>query len=161
MEKVRVLLDTNILISGLVFTRGNEHQILQLIENRTIKLLLPESVLIEARKVLIKRFPGFEQLLDIFLGRIEFEIAPLSRILSLVENSGKKVRDVKDAPIYAAIALTRPDYAVTGDRNLRQDLQRSSEITSNTKICSSKELLEELRLRNPSNTSGPNTQSKK
>lgn len=142
MEKVRVLLDTNIIISGLVFTKGNEHRILRLIEDRRITLVLPETVLMEAKKVLTEKFPGFERLLDLFLGRIEIENVPLSHILSTLENYVDKVRDSKDTPIYAAIALARPDRVVTGDKTLRRDLRRSSEI--NTKVCSSKEFLDEF-----------------
>ena len=43
--KPTVLIDTNILISGLVFLRGNEHRILKLAEDKAITLVLPEFVL--------------------------------------------------------------------------------------------------------------------
>jgi len=45
--KPRALLDTNILISGLFFLKGNEHKILELAEEGEIVLILPESVLRE------------------------------------------------------------------------------------------------------------------
>ena len=48
MRRPRVLLDTNVLISGLVFPKGNEHRILALAEEESITLVLPEPVLIEA-----------------------------------------------------------------------------------------------------------------
>lgn len=145
MEKARVLLDTNILISGLVFTKGNGHKILRLIEDRHITLVIPETVLMEARKVLMEKFPGFERLLDLFLGRIELETIPLSHILSTLKTYTAKVRDSKDAPIYVAIALTKPDHVVTGDKILRLDLRRALEIIGNTKVCSSKEFLDEFQ----------------
>lgn len=44
-----VLIDVSILISGLVFLRGNEHRILKLAEDKAITLILPEFVLEEAR----------------------------------------------------------------------------------------------------------------
>lgn len=145
MEKARVLLDTNILISGLIFTKGNEHKILRLIEDRYITLVLPETVFIEARKVLMEKFPGFEGLLDLFLGKIKFETVPLTHILSTLDTYMDKVKDSKDAPIYAAIALSKPDHAVTGDKILRLALRKSSEIIGNTKICPSKEFLDEFK----------------
>jgi predicted nucleic acid-binding protein len=46
MSKPRVLLDTNILISGMVFSGGNEHKILKLAESREIVLILPDFVII-------------------------------------------------------------------------------------------------------------------
>jgi predicted nucleic acid-binding protein len=44
-RKPTVLIDTNILISGLVFLKGNEHKILKLAEDKAIALILPEFVL--------------------------------------------------------------------------------------------------------------------
>jgi predicted nucleic acid-binding protein len=41
-SKVTVLIDRNILVSGLVFLEGNEHRILNLAEDKVIILLLPE-----------------------------------------------------------------------------------------------------------------------
>ena len=49
-----ILIDTNILVSGLVFLEGNEHRILKLAEERTMVLILPEFVLEEARMVLAR-----------------------------------------------------------------------------------------------------------
>jgi len=69
--KPRVLIDTNILISGLVFLKGNEHKILKLAEERKIVLVLPEFVLEEGRLVLARSFPGHEALLDAFLTSVE------------------------------------------------------------------------------------------
>ena len=64
-----VLIDTNILVSGLVFGKGNEHQILEIAENKSITLVLPEFVLEETRAVLRQRFSGHEMLLDVYLQR--------------------------------------------------------------------------------------------
>ncbi len=146
MRKARVLLDTNILISGLVFKKGNEHKILRLIEERRITLVLPETVLIEARRVLAEKFPGFEKLLDLFLDRTEFENIPLNNILPTLETHVGKVKDAKDTPIYAAIATAKPDYAVTGDKTLRSDLSRFPQ-TGSTRACSAKEFLDEFEKR--------------
>ena len=144
MGKVRVLLDTNIIVSGLAFAKGNEHKILRLVEDQHIRLVLPKSVLLEAKRVLAERFPGFEVLLDLFLSRIEFENVPVQSILSTSRTYEKEVSDPKDATLYAAVIIARPDYAVTGDKALRLDLNRFPEIASKTKACSSKELLDEL-----------------
>jgi predicted nucleic acid-binding protein len=58
-----------------------------------------------------------------------------------------KVKDSEDTPIYAAIALAKPDHAITGDKTLRLTLKKASEIISNTKICTSKEFLGEFKNR--------------
>jgi len=146
MRKARVLLDTNILISGLIFKKGNEHRILRLIEERQITPILPETVMMESRRVLAEKFPGFEKLLDLFLERTEFESIPLNNILPILETYVGKLRDAKDTPIYAAIATAKPDYAVTGDQTLRSDLSRSPQ-TGSTRACSAKEFLDEFEKR--------------
>jgi predicted nucleic acid-binding protein len=53
-----VLIDTNILISGLVLLRGNEHRILKLAEHKAITVILPQFVLEEARIVSARRKNG-------------------------------------------------------------------------------------------------------
>lgn len=53
MPEPRVLMDTNVLISGLVFSGGNEHRILRLAEDGEITLVLPEFVLQETERVLL------------------------------------------------------------------------------------------------------------
>lgn len=141
MQRPRVLLDTNTLISGLVFTKGNEHGILRLVEDKRITLVLSETVLIEAKKVLEEKFLGFEELLDVFLNRINFEEVRIIKIQSRMANDSGKVRDKKDVPIYSAVAFSKPDYVISGDGTLRQDLANSSEISDNTIVYSSREFL--------------------
>lgn len=145
MPKARVLLDTNILLSGLVFNQGNEHQILRALEDRQLALVLPETVLVEAKRVLATKFSGFERVLELFLDRIECELLSLERLLPAIKDCEEKVRDRKDAPLYAVIILARPNYVVTGDKALRVDLKTSAEIIRDTKVCSSREFLDELR----------------
>lgn len=152
MLKARVLLDSNILVSGLVFTKGNEHQILRMVEEGRIRLVMPESVLIEVKSVLAEKFPGFEVMLDIFLRRIEFEVIALNRLFPMLETYERLVTDKKDTLFYAAVTLVKPEYVVTGDKALARDLRRSSRITKATKVCSTKELLQQLRKRQAGNS---------
>lgn len=136
-----MLLDTNILVSGLIFLRGNEHQILRLIEEGKFKLILPESVLIEAKKTLGEKFKGFEELFDIYLSKTKTETISTDRILPLATTYDKQVRDKTDLPIYIAIILTEPQYAITGDKRLREDLLNSHRISRKTQVCTSREFL--------------------
>ncbi len=141
MERTRVLLDTNILISGLVFLKGNEHQVLRLLEAGEFTLIIPETVILEARRVLETKFEGFEDLVDIFLGKITHEVYPVESILRLAPTHRGAVRDQTDLPIYITTLQTRPDYAVTGDKKLRGDIKGSEEIGRYTRICTSREFI--------------------
>lgn len=141
MRTPRVILDTNIMISGLVFLRGNEHKILRLVEDKEISLVLPEPILIETRDILETKFAGFEGLLEVFLENIEFQHMSLESILAVSSKYSDNVRDEKDLLIFASVALGLPDYFISGDRDLRVDLLRSSEISKTVTVFSSREFL--------------------
>ena len=119
--KPSVLIDTNILVSGLVFRRGNEHKLLQLVEDGALSLVLPDYVVAEAKRVLAAKFPGYEGLLDVFLAHIESRIVSGEEIRLLVSAASLKVRDDKDAVVLASVLAADPDYFVTGDVELRED----------------------------------------
>jgi len=143
MSRPRVFLDTNILISGLVFSGGNEHSILRLAEDGEITLVLPEFVRGEAERVLAERFAGYEALLDVFLSKLSYVLVRWDEFEGVLPRCEGRVRDGKDAPVLAAVIASRPDFAVTGDRALREDL-RGCEEASGTKIYSSRQFLEEF-----------------
>jgi len=143
MPEPRVLLDTNILISGLVFSGGNEHRILRLAEDGEITLVLPEFVLQETKRVLAVRFAGYEGLLDVFLSKLNYILVHWGELETILPRYEGQVRDEKDIPVLAAVIASEPDFAVTGDRALREDLRRCEEV-SGTKICSSRQFLGEL-----------------
>ena len=132
-------------MSGLVFTKGNEHQILQLAEEKKITLIIPEIVVVETKKVLREKFEGLERLLEIFLGRLPSESVPTEQILRVAFESAGLLSDAEDAPIYAAIVVAKPDFAITGDKRLRSDLRRSAMVAAQTKVLSSAEFLQEFR----------------
>ena len=143
MSRPSVLLDTNILISGLVFSGGNEHRILRLAEDGEITLVLPEFVIEEAERVLSESFAGYEALLDVFLSNISYILVKWDEFDQILPQYKGRTRDEKDAPVLASIIAIRPDFAVTGDKALREDL-RGCEETSGTRICSSRQFLEEF-----------------
>ncbi len=119
--KPSVLMDTNTLVSGLVFGRGNEHKLLQLVENGEITLILPDYVVVEAKRVLAAKFPGYEGLLDVFLANVGHRTVTWEETGPQLPAARLKVRDVKDAVVLASVLAVDPDYFVTGDRELRED----------------------------------------
>ncbi len=140
-SRFTVLIDTNILVSGLVFLEGNEHRILKLAEDEAITLVLPEFVLKEARAVLGRRFPGHEVFLDAFLMRTKHIVVPWSRIEQDIPLYQGEVRDAKDAAVLTSTILAKPNFTVTGDRTLREDMKHFQEAARITTICSSSEFL--------------------
>jgi len=143
-RKPTVLIDTNILISGLVFLKGNEHKILKLAEDKAITLIFPEFVIDEARMVLARRFPGHEVLLGAFVSRTEHEILAPEEITQSVPFAENRVRDAKDAPVLASVLVAKPDFTITGDLALRENMKNCREATRVTDICSSSQFLKKM-----------------
>ena len=136
-----VLIDTNVLISGLVFGSGNEHEVLRLAEAGMIRLVVPEYVLAEARRVLARRFPGFQGLLDVYLSRAGFREVPREATQEHLGDAAGKVRDPKDTAVLASVLAAKPRYFVTGDKDLREDVSMSVDPRI-TEAVSSRELIE-------------------
>ena len=140
MSQPRVLLDTNVLISGLVFAGGNEHRVLEAAERGEIWLVLPEFVLEETRRVLGDKFSGYEGLLDVFLSRLEYDEVPWEAIEEVLPSCRGAIRDAKDVPILASIIVEAPGFVVTGDAALRDDLSRCERF-SGVRVLSSAQFL--------------------
>jgi len=145
MSKPKVLLDTNILVSGLIFPKGNEYKILKLAEDEKIVLVLPKFVIEEAKMVLSRNFAGHEILLDVFLSKVKPTIVSWVQIQQSVPAYRKYVRDKKDTPILVSTLAAKPDFVITGDVILREDLRRCPEVASLTEICSSRQFLKMRR----------------
>ena len=143
-SRFTVLIDTNILVSGLVFRKGNEHKILKLAEDGMITLVLPEFVLEEAREVFARRFPGHASLLEAFLSQVERSTVPRERIEEWITQYQGAVRDAKDAAVLTSTVLSKPRFAITGDKTLRDDMRRC-EAARGTTTCSSSEFLKAFR----------------
>src|SRR5712664_3706828 len=113
--KLRLVMDTNVLASGIFFAKGNEAQILgYAIEGRAV-LLASLDALEELREVLAR--PKFQltqpEALAIFqmvLSRCEIIVNP--------EKARVKCRDPGDQKFLDCAVAGRADYLVTGDPDL-------------------------------------------
>ena len=119
MRKQRVLIDTNILLSGLIWS-GNESHLLEMAESGEIHLLIPEFVIQEARRVMQNKFPKHVNVLDEVLAVLNCEILK-SPSKDSVATALSLLRDPNDAQALASVIDSQPDYAVTGDKDLLTD----------------------------------------
>jgi predicted nucleic acid-binding protein len=118
---LRVLLDTNTIVSGLFF-RGNERRLLVLALTGGFKLVLPEDVYNETLRVVAEKFSDSEQMEDALLlfraisdgservERVEYK-AHFQKGAVMASHRG-------DGPVIAAVIGTAPDIFVTGDNAL-------------------------------------------
>jgi len=113
--KLRLVMDTNVLVSGIFFPKGNEAQILgYTIEGRAV-LLASLDTLEELREVLTR--PKFQltqpEALAIFqmvLSRCEIVLNP--------EKAEARCRDPDDQKFLDCAVAGKADYLVTGDPDL-------------------------------------------
>ena len=109
---VKILLDTNILISALGFG-GKPRQILQLILEKKIKAVTSTILLAEFHEVINKKFPH----LSPKLGLIEKKIRKAFIIVD-PKKSLRIVRDIDDNRVLEAAITGKCQYIITGDKDL-------------------------------------------
>lgn len=133
-NRLKVVLDTNILISGIGF-KGNPRAILALTLDDKIIVITSQIFLIELREVILKKFPKLEAHLLIIEKQIKekFIIVQPKKTLNIV-------RDKDDNRVLEAAVEGGCDFIITGDQDLL-DLGKYKKI----KIISPTQFLEESK----------------
>jgi len=113
---MKVMLDTNILISGMIF-RGPERRLLDTIYHQRLTLVINNYIMKETKEVLQRKFPAhvpvFDRLLSLL--NVEFISMPASATVAKVQPI---IRDPKDAVILASAFEAQPDILISGDLDL-------------------------------------------
>ena len=116
MVRLRVVLDTNVLVSGLAYPESVPGLILSALHLGALGVVLSRYILDEMVRVLprlkrIKLSPSeIRDLADSFMFMAE-----------IVEPSGKMekaLRDKADAPVLQTLQAAQADYLITGDKDL-------------------------------------------
>jgi putative PIN family toxin of toxin-antitoxin system len=121
VASLRVVLDTNVLVSGLAYPGSPPGKILAAWRNGSLEVLLSRYILDELRRVL----PRLVHRHALTQGEIDDLVDVLSFQAELIEphaGADPELRDAKDAPVLgsllAALATSGADYLVTGDKDL-------------------------------------------
>lgn len=129
---LRVVLDTNIIVSALIY-KGLPARVLELFENNQIEITISPEIELEVFTV---------------LARFSVDKITVSSLQSLLEQKAIRVvpttkvtvcRDPKDNMLLGACGKSRADFLVTGDRDLL-----TLKIFKSTKIVTPKEFLKLL-----------------
>ena len=120
---VRVFLDSNVILSGLLSEKGAPRTILDLL---TLKLpFLVGSTgrynLIEIERNLEKKMPEILSVYKRYLPKLNLKIIHLPRPEELREFSGKIAN--KDVPVLVSAIQSKADFLVTGDKQHFQKLK--------------------------------------
>jgi predicted nucleic acid-binding protein len=124
---LRVFLDSNVILSGLLSDRGAPRIILDL-----LSLELPFFVgltgrynLIEIERNLQKKMPRVHSVYKAYFPKLNLKIIPLPSKENLKEYFGK-IAD-KDIPVLVSAIRGRADFLVTGDKQHFQKLKKDAE----------------------------------
>ncbi len=118
----RVLLDSNILLSGLFFD-GNERKILEAGLEKKIQLVIPETVALEIKSIVERKsaklanVPKAIEMLERILENAV--VIPEEDYIDKAKEAKQIIRDIGDAPILAAVLSIKHDYFVSGDKDFQ------------------------------------------
>lgn len=110
---MRIMLDTNVLISALLFPGDKMDRMIYHIFTRH-KLVLSSYVIDELKSVVKRKFPQKKLVVEELLGKIEFEHA---LVPEEVDRSLFSIRDVKDYPVLYSAIKEDVDIFITGDKD--------------------------------------------
>lgn len=115
MNKLRIILDTNILISGLLLSLSTSQQLFDLVTEKHI-LLISESTFTEFYKTIIKK--KFDKYLSLEK-RLKFltTLREKAILINIVENI-TICRDIKDNQFLELALSGEADFIITGDNDL-------------------------------------------
>ena len=111
--KSRVVIDTNVVISALVFG-GKPRQILELVADRTISVYLAEELLTELRRKITSKFPDFA----VDLEKYERLINRDGIVVKLGLLQVRVSQDSNDDMFLETAMLGKCDCIISGDKDL-------------------------------------------
>jgi putative PIN family toxin of toxin-antitoxin system len=116
MAGLRVVLDANVLVSGLAYPEGIPGRIVGAWRKGSLNVVLSKYILDEMARVLprLKRIEmsaaEIRDLADSFLFMVE--------IVEPGADEDKALRDVADQPVLGTLLAAKADYLITGDKDL-------------------------------------------
>lgn len=114
---IRVVLDTNTLISALLFS-GTASRLVPLWQCRRITVLVSKEILQEYLRVLA--YPKFQLGDHEIRALVEEELLPFAETIRVRRRLAVVRRDPEDDKFLECAVAGRAEYLVTGDRDLRE-----------------------------------------
>lgn len=126
---MRIMIDTNILISAALFPNGKVSQALFKVLSFPYKPVLCDYIIDEFHRKFEEKFPKHKKDFESFISSLQNSVEIVQTPKS--ENSEEnKIRDVKDRPILRAAIAANVDYLLTGDKDFLESNVSSPKIIS-------------------------------
>ena len=128
---MRIMLDSNILISIAIFNSNRLKELLVYIFDKHT-LVLSSSILNELDEVVHKKFPDKIDSFKKFIHKLpyEFNYVPSSNL----KNTKIQIRDLKDLPILVSAIVSDVDIFITGDKDFENVHINKPKIMSATEF---------------------------
>ncbi len=121
---MRILVDTNILFSALLFPHSKPAKALLYIADNH-EIVLCDRNIAELRDILKRKAPKYLPDAEVLFAELSYELIPA------VDHAEKLIRDAKDQPILNAAIVSNIDLILTGDKEfLCLDIERPKCITA-------------------------------
>lgn len=113
---MRVMLDTNVLLSALLFPGERMNRMMQCIFEEH-RLVLSSFVIDELAYVVERKFPGKEKTVDALLTRMGYDLVYTPKEM---EPGLFEIRDEKDYPVLYTAFIEDVDILITGDKDFSE-----------------------------------------
>ncbi len=124
---MRIMLDTNILVSAIFFPSAQTHNLIRVLSNEH-RIILCDYVIEELRLVVERKFSSRKDALEKFFVELPFDLSLTPKRID--SGDFPSMRDRKDSPILATAILEDVDLFITGDRDfLVLDIQNPKILT--------------------------------
>lgn len=107
---MRILVDTNVLFSALLFPNSKPAQAMLHIAD-CHEMVLCDRNIAELRDIIKKKAPQYLPDADVLLAEMSYDLIPA------VDHAEKLIRDSKDQPILNAAIISNVDVILTGDKD--------------------------------------------
>lgn len=127
---MRIMLDTNVLISMILFPGKRFMQMLEVITQRHT-LVLSSFVVEELMAVADRKFPKKKDVIDLFLSKLGYELVYTPR---KIQPGLFQIRDINDYPVLYTAIVEDVDILITGDKDFAEIEIEKPEILTPTEF---------------------------
>ena len=123
---MRIMLDTNVLISMILFPDKRFDDMLEMI-TREHTLVLSSFVTDELMAVAERKFPQKKTMIDLFLARLSYEYVYTPKVM---KGGLFNIRDINDYPVLYTAITENVDILITGDKDFAEvDIDKPKILT--------------------------------
>lgn len=120
------MVDTNVLISLLVFSSGKMNRMMEHIFMEH-QLILSSYIVEELKDVVKRKFPNKTETVEILLAKMNYEYVYTPDVM---DETLFEIRDVKDYPVLYTAMLEDVDVLITGDSDFESvDVEKPEILT--------------------------------